>query len=503
MRLPLTGGSYTTRSIIASAQRCINYYAEVNPKGAHVPITHYQRPGLNPLLNIGGGPMRGLFRASDTTGYAVSGNGFYRINPDWSVTGLGTIGTSFGPVDMTDNGIQLMLVDGSATGYKMTLGATDFSTISDPTGVFHGANQCEYLDTYIVWNLPASVYFGSTLANQIEPFDGLFFTGKVSYPDDLKALYVNRRELFLFGDVKTEIWYNAGGTTDSAFPWQQLPGTYVEHGIAAPFSRSSHDINVLWLSRNKQGEGVVMSFRGYMAQRISNHALEDAIRKMSHTVGIADAMGFTYQVDGNWFYMLTFPAGDQTWVYDMMSTDPTAAWHQECWTNPVTGDLHRHRASCMAFINGRNLVGDWENNTVYEMDMDRYTDRVNGVECPISCVRSFPHIGAARAAGGQQLVETDGRRLQFSAFRLDMECGMGPLQVDGRPAQISLRWSDDRGRTFGNALLQSNGEPGEYLTQPQWLGMGIARDRIFEISHAIAGPAALNGAWVDAEVLGT
>jgi len=33
--------------------------------------------------------------------------------------------------------------------------------------------------------------------------------------------------------------------------------------------------------------------------------------------------------------------------------------------------------------------------------------------------------------------------------------------------------------------------------------MGVARDRVFEISHSIAGPAALNGAWIDAEVLGT
>jgi len=163
----------------------------------------------------------------------------------------------------------------------------------------------------------------------------------------------------------------------------------------------------------------------------------------------------------------------------------------------------------MAFINGMLVAGDWENNTIYELDMDRYTDRVipdaGGAfeECPIVCIRAFPHIGAARAAGGQGLVEVDGRRLQFSAFRADMECGMGPLDADGNPAQVSLRWSDDRGRSFGNALLQTSGEPGEYLTQPQWLGMGVARDRIFELSHNIAGPAALNGGWVDAEVLGT
>jgi hypothetical protein len=29
----------------------------------------------------------------------------------------------------------------------------------------------------------------------------------------------------------------------------------------------------------------------------------------------------------------------------------------------------------------------------------------------------------------------------------------------------------------------------------------MARDRVFELSHSISGPAALNGAWVEASVL--
>lgn len=508
MRLPLVGGSYTSRSIIASAQRCINYYTEVNPKSSIAPLTHYQRPGLDPVSSIGNGPIRGLFRASNGIGYCVSGNQLFLINSDFTGTALGNIFSHTGPVSMADNGTDLMLVDGSSVGYQTTLGTTNFSQISDSTATFQGANQVAYIDTFLVWNMPNSIFFGSTLSNQLA-FDGQYVAGKAAYPDNLKALYVNRREVFLFGDVKSEVWYNAGGTTVAPFPFQILPGTYIEHGIAAPFSRSSEDINVYWLARNLQGQGIVLSFRGYLTQRISNHALEDAILKMTRTVGIDDALGFTYQIDGHQFYMLTFPRGNQTWVYDASVQDPNAAWHQECWTNPHDGLLNRSRINCMAFINDNLIAGDWENNTVYFLNLDKYTDRVvpftgeSPVECPIVCIRSFPHIGHARMAGSQQMTEVDGRRLQFSAFRADMECGTAPLDANGQPAQVSLRWSDDRGRTFGNALLQEAGAPGEYLTQPQWLGMGVARDRIFELTHNIAGPAALNGAWVDAEVLGT
>jgi len=455
--------------------------------------------------------MRGLFRASNERGYLVSGNQLILINADNTTTTLGTIGTSSGPVSMADNGTDLLLVDGSTAGYYTTLGTTDFHNIGsteNPAGTFHGANFTFYVDTYLIYNMPGSLLWGSTTSNALS-FNDQFVGSKQSYPDDLKSIYVNRREVFLFGDVKTEIHYDTGGTTEAPFPFSQLPGTYIEHGIAAPYSVANHDITVFWLSRDLQGEGVVLSFRGYLCQRISNHALEDAIRKMQRTVGITDALGFAYQIDGHLFYMLTFPAGNQTWVYDNSVQDPTAAWHQECWTHPTNGTLDRSRINCMAFINGQLMAGDWQNNTIYNLDLDRYTDRViadpggSFVECPIIFTRSFPHIGVARAMGAQGMQEVDGRRLQFSAFRADMECGMAPLDANGQPAKVSLRWSDDRGRTYGNALLQEAGAPGEYLTQPQWLGMGTARDRVFELTHNIAGPAALNGAWVDAEVLGT
>src|SRR5215469_9110617 len=90
MRLPLIGGSYTTRSIIASAQRCINLYPELNPKGNYVPLTHYQRPGLNPLTRVGNGPIRGLYRASNGVGYVASGNQLFYFNsnfnsPSWEL----------------------------------------------------------------------------------------------------------------------------------------------------------------------------------------------------------------------------------------------------------------------------------------------------------------------------------------------------------------------------------------------------------------------------------
>ena len=169
--------------------------------------------------------------------------------------------------------------------------------------------------------------------------------------------------------------------------------------------------------------------------------------------------------------------------------------------------MNRDRSNCAANLYGRNVVGDWENGTIYELDPTYYVDTMNGVDWPIVYVLGFPHIGVGDLnLGGVNLtkqVTADGKRVQFNSFVLDLQCGNAPLDAAGNPAVVSLRWSDDKGQTFGEDVLQSAGGPGEYLTQPLWRGVGIARDRVFEITHQIAGEAACNGAWVDGTVLGT
>lgn len=502
-RLPLLGGAYAARSIIANAQKCINLFPERNPRDAPVPLTHYQRPGLRQLATgLDALPVRGLYRASNGNGYCVIGSKVYSISATWVLTQLGvlTIANST-PVSMIDNGTTLWLVDNSQFGYTIDLATNAFAQIVDPTGTFMGATRVDYIDTFMLWNVLGTKDFGATHSNSIV-FDPLYIAGKTDYPDPLVTLIVNRHEILLLGQLKSEIWYDAG---NPLFPFAELPGAYIEHGCVAPFSVAATDISVFWLGMDLQGQGLVFRQRGYETKLVSNHAIAYAIRKMANAGTIADAVGYCYQQDGHVFYVLIFPSGDQTWVFDDSIGEPTEAWHQRAWTDS-DGVLHRDRTNCHAFLNGTNVVGDWQNGTLYALDLDTYTDAVGvATPGPISFIRTFPHIGAAVAPNGQPIM-ADGKRVQFTQFLADLECGDGPLDSTGAPPQIGLRWSDDRGKTFGQTVLQSAGDPtlpGRYLTEPQWRGLGIARDRIFELSYSIAGPAALNGGWVEAKVLNT
>jgi hypothetical protein len=88
----------------------------------------------------------------------------------------------------------------------------------------------------------------------------------------------------------------------------------------------------------------------------------------------------------------------------------------------------------------------------------------------------------------------EAQRIFYREFLADMETGSGPFVQDLNFA--SLSWSDDRGRSFGNPVLNSLGGLGDTLTSMQWQRLGMARDRVFKLSWTIDAPCALQGAWI-------
>lgn len=500
MRVQLQGGSYVARSIIANAQRCVNYYPEANRSDSPTPFTYYQRGGLRPLVQGPALPVRGLWRASNGVGYCVIGQEVYRIGGDWTLTHLGTLDTPYTtPTSAVDNGTNILLVDGSANGYTINLATGAFAIVSDPTGTFNGATRVDYIDTFILWNIIGTREFGSTLSNEIL-FDALYFAGKSGWPDILQTLFINRHEIILLGSLKSEIWYDAG---NPGFPFAELPGAYIEHGIGAPYSVASNDVETFWLHQDLQGQGMVLSLRGYDVRRVSNHALEFALQEIAARATLTDAIGWCWQQGGHSFYTLTFPSGDETWVFDMaLEADPTMAWHQEAWTDPDAGayNLRRVRGRCGANIGGLNVVGDHDNGTIYAVDQKVYTDTLVplGVAGPISWIKGYPHVRTGPGQFGP--VDANDMTITHHNFSLDIETGSVPLNADGTPALLTLAYSDDKGKTFSQAPLQEFGAPGQYLTDVDWSPLGMARDRVYELRHSASGPAALNGGWVDVTV---
>jgi hypothetical protein len=316
-------------------------------------------------------------------------------------------------------------------------------------------------------------YTVSSIGPGNDSFDPLAIASITGASDELQTLKVMHRELWLLGVRKaSEVWYDSGAAD---FPFQALPGVFVEHGCVAKYSIAKADLSIFWVGQDKEGDLVVFEGTQYQAKRISTFAIENAIQQYPT---VTDAVGFTYQQEGHVFYQLTFPSADKTWVYDVA----TQLWHERAWLDD-NGIEHRHRAIQAAFAYGVNVVGDWQNGNLYQYDPANFTD--NGQ--PISRIRDFPHI------------LNSGKRLCVNQVIAAMATGIAPGTSTLTSPLVGLSSSTDGGNVFGNTVQTTPiGSAGQYSTQPQWRQLGLGRDWVFRLTWSSNYFTACMGLWLEA-----
>ena len=525
MKTPILVSTYVARSVNAADARMVNLFPEIVPEAGKEPAFLNRAPGLELLATIGSGPIRGVwaFSPQDGVAFVVSGTELYKINNSYAATLLGVVAGS-GPVSMSDNGTQLFIAaNGPSYIYNNTTNA--FGQITDPD--FPGAVTVCYLDGYFVFNEPNSQKLWVTALLDGTSIDPLEFASTEGSPDGLIAVAANFREVWAFGTNSIEVWYDSGATD---FPLQRIQGAFNELGCAAPYSVAKMDNGMFWLGRDRRGQGMVYRANGYTGQRISTHAVEWQIQQYSD---ISDAIAYTYQQGGHSFYVLTFPSGNATWVYDAA----TEAWHERAgWVN---GDFTRHRSNCQMAFNNQIVVGDFENGNLYAFDLDVYAD--NG------SIQKWLRSWRALPTGQNNLKRTAHHSLQldcesgvglnlypgYDSENIDTESGLNlvaeyvqtflatqsgvtltteagdgfePLgqyelsdtditgyeivtnsypAAPGYNPEVMLRWSDDGGHTWSNEHWSPVGKIGAYYHRVFWRRLGMTlklRDRVYEIS---------------------
>lgn len=471
MRIPLNSGAYTARGLIASAQVCENLYPESNPQeiDPEAPVTHYQRAGLKPLAfppDLGRG--RGVFQTSDGSLYAIVKGAVYYVDPAFTFNKLGDILDQTTPVSMSNNNQTAVLVDGTANGYTIDLVTKAFAPIVDGTGTFTGSVRVDYCDTFLIFAEPGTTNWYVSLSNQVA-FNALNIAGKSSYPDNIATLAFNLRQVWLFGErASTEPWFLTGAAD---FPYQEWPNVFIPYGIEAKYSLAQADINLFWLTRNKQGQRIIVRNEGQAALAISTRAIEDEI---SNYPDASDCIGYSFQQQGHTFVGFSFPAADTDWRYDLS----TEQWHK-ITSLDVDGIKHRGRTPFICAAYGKIIGQDWETGQLYELDQNTFTD--NGT--PIAFVRSFPHVV-------HELHELSG-----SAFVLDFEGEILDENADPAP-QVSVRLSKDGGFNYGTPR-QKTLVPGKPRNLLRWRGWGMGRDLVFEASWSFNGEGVIQGAYFD------
>lgn len=491
-KIPLTVGSYKTRSLIANAQRNVNLYLEANPPESQppFPFTLYPRPGLRriaspPTLGIG----RGLYQDSQGNLYCVVGTVVYYVDPNFVLTAVGVIAPGTSMTSMADNGTTILMVDGTTAGYTIDVQSKAMATISDPA--FYGADHVDYIRTVFALNRPGTKQFYISGSNAVT-WDALDFGQKTSSADPLLAAPALNDQLWLLGTRKGEVWYFSG---DALFPFQQLPNVVIEHGCAAKYSVAQTDKFLFYLTQDDDGKPwIARGGTDYSVQRVSTFPIENEIRQYTKW---SDAVGYCYQQLGHTFYQIDFPSADKTWVLDLSNNE----W-SEFSSIDINGKHHRHRGFLSAYAYNQNIMLDWQTGDLYIQDPDYYTDNA----LPIVCIRGIPHLGG------------EGNRVSYPGFIADMDTGniaglltdpdavtspwslgfssgFGPFFQQNTP-MVTMRFSDNRGNSFKNGRMKSLGATGEFNRIMKWDRCGMARDAVFELEWAVIGKTALNGCYL-------
>ena len=454
MQIPFVGQAYAHESLPISAQESINWYVEVNPE-TRAPISLQPTPGAKLFVAVGGGPIRGLHKMGDKI-YAVTGEALYSITEVGVAVNLGAIeGTA--RVSMADNGTHLVIVNGTQ-GYSYTDGGSLAALDSD----YQPSESVTYLDGYFVFVQKGTgkMFSSGLLDVSIDPLD---FATAESAPDNALAVISDHRELFVFGETSTEVWYNAGG---SSFPFSR--STILELGCAAAHSVAKIDNTVFWLA----DDGTIRRAEGYTPMAISTTALS---REINGYTTLSDAFAYTYYYKGVPFYKITFPSEGKTWVYNAAS----GFWHRE-----QTLNKGRHLSNCYVRAFNKHFVGDFENANIYELDSDTHTD--NGAA--IQRIRTTQHLQA------------DNKRVFMSNLQILFEHGKGLTTGQGSDPQAMLQWSDDGGRTFSQEHWRGMGKIGEYTRRSIWRRLGSFRDRVIRLTVADPVRAVVLDATADIEV---
>lgn len=454
-QFPFIGAAYAARSVNIDAQRCVNLYPEVSGSGtSKSPVALIGTPGLRMFASLPeSGGTRGALRPASGSAVVVCGAFVYRVDSTGTATAVaGSLMTNTGTVSMADNGQVVVIVDGPY-GYWLDLATSTLTQITD--SAFYGADRVAYIDGYFIFNRPGTqqFYLSSLFA---QTFDSLDFASAEGAPDKLISLLADHRELWLFGDSSTEVFFNSG---NADFPFERIQGAFIEVGCAAVHSVAKLDNSVFWLGKDDKGQGTVWKANGYQPARISTHALETALASYSQ---IDDAVAWVYQQEGHAFYVLNFPAADRTWVFDAA----TGLWHERAW-HDTYGNQRRHRGACHMAFAGENIVGDWENGNLYALDLNTATDNGDAIHR----IRAAAHVADA-----------DYRNQFHRSLQIDMETGVGLQSGQGSDPQAMLQWSDDGGHTWSNEHWASIGQVGKYKTRVRWRRLGRSRDRVYRVT---------------------
>lgn len=417
-----TGGHKSTQFSSELTQNIYLDYSEAADKrGAH------DFPGLK-SLGIQSGVDRGWHVMAGTL-YKICGTTLYSITATGVYTSLGPVPGSGRAVFADDGSNLLFAVGGVLYKYDGTLSAISQSVVTGPVSV-------AYINRQFIITGDGGLFATSNVGDP-DTWNALNFAEEETAPDGLLRAYVFNQLVYMFGTETIVPWYNSGIGNP---PFDRQDTSLVNVGAAGTHAICNTDQYMYWLGDDKKVYRAV----GASFQSISTAAIGRQIDSISD---VSDCVMSAFTFDSQDFVLVSFPSGAKSfihsetygyWVVLASGTDyPTDRWLGNAVIN----------------VYGKNLVSDYRNGNIYELDKDTYTD-AGGYRLRVRVLPSFTSA----------LISQPGRRITVCKIRLNVQKGVGLVSGQGSNPVLMCQLSNDGGHTWGPESHVEIGEMGDYVT---------------------------------------
>lgn len=557
MRTPFLGGFEVGRSKSVADNLLVNLYAEVvDTKQGKDIGAFYMCPGLDLLVTIGIGPIRGSQPMGGLL-YVVSGNQVWTVDTGFTPTLLGTIGTDTGPVSLINNGTQMNIFDGVngyvvpggfplnggavaaagsqyAVGDDVVLAAVDGTQTATATVTITGVDGAGGVTGFTVsgpggfsvqpTSFSQKTTTGSGSGLIITPTFGDFtdiIAVQLPFAGPVSASYQDG--FGLVNQSGTDIWWQSDLFDLSIYePLNFSSADGKPSNIVA--IRESH--REQWLFKSDCIEvWVDAGVAGFAFQRLDGVFIE-----------VGCAAPFAVTLVGEFLFWLTQNKSGQGQIVMANGYQPrrvsTHAIEREIASYPKISDAtvytyqqEGHQFVVFCFPSGNATwcydmtaseqfgVPVWHKRAAFANgQFSRHWAHTHSFFAGQQVVGDFRNgnlyafdLAAQTDAGTQRKWVRSWRALpkpsmdpiRFTALQIDMQTGIGV--PSGTNPQCMLRWTDDGGHNWSTELFAAVGQTGQTARRVRFTRLGSTKrnqglDRLFELSSTDAFDVALIGA---------
>lgn len=556
-RLDILGAPYAGRSLIASAQRAVNWYAESNKPDPQAPVqlTHYQTPGSALYADTGvARSTRMTYRTSMGTAYIVVGTSVFFLDVNQTLSIVGFIADRTSQVYAADNGLVCVLTDG-LNGYVIDMASNQFGQIIDPN--FYPADFVVFLDTFFCFNRAGTDQFfiSASIANYGMLTNTAVATGTIAGG----AAYTNGNysgvalqggsgtgataeitiaggavtvvgiddggQNYLIGDVLTVLAADVGGT-GAGF-------TYTVTGFASAFdpldiaAKSGSADPIIGLTTTHQELNLI----GALTSEVwIGTGAADFFFQQQQGAYIDHGCGAQYSlatIDILTFFIAQDKQGSglvlqlsNYQVQEISTPRIVEIIKQGVFSDAIgfTFQISDH-AFYVLILPTQNLTLMYDLTTGFWNEW-AWTDENGNLNRHRANCGMFVYgeniVGDWETGKllklksdlyqdeGQPIVRirtmphvVNGEFSRISGKAFDADVSVGDAGANDDEPMIDLLWSDNRGKSYGNPVTQSLGKEGQYLTTVSWNRLGQARDRVYMLRTAANVRCVLNGAFID------